>query len=77
MIGLSFALSHMLQELKVSSQYVSLICSPVDGQLEGVAGHTRVGSVLQKKLDTVQVPRSSCVVQDCVSIAGLGVHVTT
>lgn len=39
-----------------SSQHVSFIRSPVDGQLTGVAGHVWVGSVLQKELDTVQVP---------------------
>lgn len=63
--------------MRVSSQYVSLICSSVDGQLAGIAGYIRAGPVLQEQLDTVQVPRSSCIIQDCVSVAGLGIHVTT
>lgn len=62
---------------KVSSQYVSLICSSVDGKLEGVAGNIGVGSVLQEQLDTIQVSRTRCIIQDCVSIAGLGIHIPT
>lgn len=59
------------------SQYVSFVCSSVDGQLRGIAGHIWVGSVLQEQLDAVQVSRAGRVVQDCVSVTGLGIHVTT
>lgn len=62
---------------KLGSQYVSLVRGSVDGQLVGVAGHVRVGSVLQEQLDTVQVSRARRIIQDSVSIAGLGVHVAT
>lgn len=58
------------------SQYVPLVRRPVDGQLVSVAGHVWAGAVLKQQLHAVQVPRSGCVVQDRVSVAGLGVHVT-
>lgn len=61
----------------MNSQYVSFIRSSMDGQLAGVAGNIWVGSVLQKQLDTVQVSRSGCIIQDCVSIACLSIHITT
>lgn len=59
------------------SQYVTLVRGPVDGQLVGKAGHVGTGSVLQQELHTVQVSIPSCVVQDCVPIGGLGIHVPT
>lgn len=65
-----------LQKTKTSSQYVAFACSSVDGQLARVAGHVRVGAVLQKQLDTVQVSRPGCVIKDRVSVAGPGVHVS-
>lgn len=61
----------------VNSQYVSLVCRSVDGQLVSVAGYIWVGTVLKEQLDAVQVSRSSCIIQDCVSVAGLAIHVTT
>lgn len=72
-----FGIATQLQGTEVSSQYVPLVCGSVDGQLEAVAGYVGVGSVLQEQLDTVQVSRSSCIIQDCVSVVGLGIHVTT
>lgn len=65
-----------VQNMNVLSQYVSFIGSSVDGQLAGIAGYIRVGSVLQKQLDAVQVSRSRRIIQDRVSIAGLGIHIT-
>lgn len=66
-----------LQDMLVGSQYMSLICCSVDGQLVSIAGHIWVGPMLEKQLETVQVSRPDCIIQNCVSIAGLGIHIPT
>ena len=71
------ALSQNCRTMNASLQYVSLIGGSVDGELAGIAGYISIGSMLQEQFDTVQVSRSSSIIQDCVSIAGLGIHIPT